>query len=81
MSNRVSSMKRIISKVVNCIILSFMLSGCATTNVTPTYNISIDSISGESTPPDNRCVVLSGMKDVDANDLQFKELGIENTKQ
>lgn len=47
-----------------------ILLGCA---LGPMYNVKIDSISGLDTGTKKRYILLSGVKGVDPNDLQFRE--------
>ncbi|HOG18467.1 MAG TPA: hypothetical protein PLB96_14090 [Syntrophales bacterium] len=47
-----------------------VLVGCA---LGPMYRVKIDSISGLSTATKKTYILLPGVKDVEPNDLQFKE--------
>jgi hypothetical protein len=57
-----------------CMFLLFgLLLGCA---LAPVYDIKVDSISGPDVSVKKRYVLISGMKDISADDLLFKEYAL-----
>jgi hypothetical protein len=49
------------------LLLAFLISGCTR------YRVIVDSLKDDSLYTGNNYILLSSIKDVDTNDLQFKE--------
>lgn len=53
------------------IFIAFLFSSCATLG--SSYNVSVDSISSYQTIDNKKYIILSGIENVNSNDLQFQE--------
>ncbi len=58
-------------RIVAVICFVTFLTGCATTK--PVFHVFVDSINSNEATLGKTCIVLSGLKDVRSEDLQFKE--------